>query len=136
MAVLIANAAATWAMTGLIWFVQVVHYPLLPPLDAAGNAEHQRRTGWVVALPMAVEAITAVALVADRPDGVPLGLAVAGLALVAVLWVTTALVQVPRHRDLALGAGDAARLVRGNWIRTAAWTTRAGIAVAMLALAV
>ena len=29
MAILLANAAATLFMTGVGWFVQVVHYPLL-----------------------------------------------------------------------------------------------------------
>ena len=120
-------------MVGLIWFVQVVHYPLLARLDAAGNAEHQRRTGYVVALPMAVEALTAVALVAARPDGVGLGQAVAGVILVAVLWISTALVQVPRHRALALGRGDVDRLVAENWIRTAAWTARGALVAWMLA---
>lgn len=27
-ALLLVHAAATWAMVGLVWFVQVVHYPL------------------------------------------------------------------------------------------------------------
>jgi hypothetical protein len=28
LAILILNACLTWFMTGLIWFVQIVHYPL------------------------------------------------------------------------------------------------------------
>ena len=89
-------------MTGLIWFVQVVHYPLLaragPEGFAALAAEHQRRTGWVVGVPMVVEAVTAAALVVWTPDGVARGVAVAGLALVAVIWGSTWLLQVPRRQ--------------------------------------
>ena len=131
--VLIANAVATLAMVGLIWFVQVVHYPLLAHLDAAGIAEHQRLTGYVVALPMAVEAITAALLVIDRPGGVPASATWIGAALVVAVWASTALLQVPMHRALAGGAGDVRRLVRDNWVRTAAWTARGAVVVWMLA---
>ena len=29
MTVLVVGAAATWAMLGLIWMVQIIHYPML-----------------------------------------------------------------------------------------------------------
>jgi hypothetical protein len=128
-------------MTGIIWFVQVVHYPLMARAGAEGfprlAAEHQRRTGWVVGPPMALEGATAVLLVAAPPDGVPRALMAAGLALLAVVWASTAWLQVPRHREMLLGFDPAghARLVRGNWVRTAAWSARAGIVLAALALA-
>lgn len=130
---LIANAVATLAMVGLIWFVQVVHYPLLAHLDAAGIADHQRLTGYVVAAPMVVEAATAALLVVDRPPGVPAAAAWIGAGLVVVVWVSTVLLQVPMHRALAGGAGDVRRLVRDNWVRTAAWTARGAVVAWMLA---
>lgn len=128
-------------MAGLIWFVQVVHYPLMARVGAADvpayAAEHQRRTGWVVGPLMLVEAATAVVLVVAPPDGVPRAAAVAGLALIVVLWASTALLQVPRHREMLHGFDPGAhrRLVRGNWIRTGAWTARAGLVVGMIAAA-
>jgi len=134
-AVLIANAVATLAMVGLIWFVQVVHYPLFAHLDATGIAEHQRRTGWVVGPPMIVEAVTAVLLVAERPEGVPVAAALIGLALLAVIWISTAVIQVPRHRGLAAGSGEVRRLVAENWIRTVAWSGRGAVVAWMLAAA-
>jgi hypothetical protein len=122
-------------MVGLIWFVQVVHYPLLAHLDAAGIAEHQRRTGWVVGPPMIIEALTTVLLVVRRPEGVPLVAALAGLALLAVVWISTALIQVPRHRGLAAGSGEVRRLVSENWIRTVAWSGRGAVVAWMLTAA-
>ncbi len=130
-------------MTGVIWFVQVVHYPLLARAGEEGfaalAAEHARRTGWVVGPPMAVEGATAVALLAPglRPDGVPAGAAWAGAALVAALWLTTWRMQVPRHRELARGWDPVAHraLVRGNWVRTALWSARAGLVLGMVAAA-
>jgi hypothetical protein len=122
-------------MVGLIWFVQVVHYPLFAHLDLAGIVEHQRRTGWVVGPPMIVEALTAVLLVVERPEGVPATAAWTGLALLAVIWISTALIQVPRHRGLAAGSGEVRRLVAGTWVRTAAWTARGAVVAWMLAAA-
>jgi hypothetical protein len=135
---LIANAASTFFMAGLIWFVQVVHYPLFA---AVGNSEfpaysrlHQSLTTFVVGPPMLVEALTAGMLVVARPAGVSAWLAWAGFALVIVIWASTALLQIPAHGRLASGfdASTAATLVSGNWIRTVAWSARAAIVAAML----
>lgn len=135
--VLIANAVATLAMVGLIWFVQVVHYPMLARVDADGAAEHQRRTGYVVAAPMVVEGATALLLAADPPSGVSTLQASIGLGLLVVIWLATLLLQVPRHRELAraVDADTVGRLVAGNWVRTVAWTARAAVVVSMLATA-
>ncbi|MFM7749342.1 MAG: hypothetical protein ACKOTF_15395 [Opitutaceae bacterium] len=130
----VAHAAATLFMTGVIWFVQIVHYPLFGRVGVAEfpayEREHARRTGWVVGPAMVVELLLALALAAR--GGV---LAWAGLALLGVIWASTAFVQVPLHRRLERGADTAARrrLVRTNWIRTAAWTARAVIATVIAA---
>lgn len=138
MTILLANAASTLFMTGLIWFVQVVHYPLFA---AVGSAEfpaysraHQSLTTFVVGPPMLVEAITAAVLVFARPAGVPAWLAWLGLALVALIWVSTAALQVPAHGRLASGfsAETGAFLVSTNWIRTVAWSLRGAVVVAMI----
>jgi hypothetical protein len=44
---------------------------------------------------------------------------------------------VPQHRRLERGWGERAHraLVRGNWLRTAAWTVRAALALAISARA-
>jgi len=129
-----AHAAATLFMTGLIWFVQLVHYPLLRRLPAEAVAayarEHARRTGWVVGPVMLAELGLALALAAR---GGPL--AWTALALLGMIWASTASLQVPLHRRLANGPDPTAieSLVRTNWIRTAAWTLRAPLALALAA---
>ncbi len=138
--VLLLQAVSTLALTGLIWFVQIVHYPLLGLVGRsehlAYHAAHVRRTGRVVAPLMLAEAASATAL-ALRPGEVPVGAAWTGLALVAILWASTFLVQVPCHERLARGFDEAAwrRLVRTNWLRTAAWTARSGLVTWMLSAA-
>lgn len=130
-AIVLISAAATWFMTGLIWFVQIIHYPLfglVPPegFDAY-HRQHTRRTTYVVVVPMLVELCTAVWLVFQRPAWMVAWIAWSGLACVAVAWLSTGLLQVPAHDRLARGFDSVIkrRLCVSNWIRTVAWTARA-----------
>lgn len=133
--ILILHAAATWYMVGLIWMVQVVHYPLFAWVGEDRferyESEHQARTTWVVLPPMLVELATA-AWLSWRP---PLGISVAetgvGAALVALIWASTFFLQVPEHARLERAWNDRAhrRLVVTNWLRTIAWSAR-GLLVA------
>jgi uncharacterized membrane protein len=142
MLVLIAQVAVSCFLTGLIWLVQVVHYPLMAKVGAERFAEYERlHAAWitpVVGPAMLVEAAIAALLLVHRPASVPAWAVYAGAALVALLWAVTFFVSVPCHAVLAQGFDAAAhqRLVSTNWIRTAAWTARAALAVWMLWLAV
>jgi hypothetical protein len=141
---LIIHFAATAAMTGLIWFVQVVHYPLFAHVGGAPSAGsdgfagyhrlHTSLTGRVVGPPMLTEAMSGVMLLWWRPDAVPVSLVLTSLALLAVVWASTIWLQVPRHRSLASARSeiDIRALVATNWIRTAAWTMRSAFVAAML----
>jgi hypothetical protein len=136
----LVHAAATGVMTGLIWFVQVVHYPLLARVGAASFVEyeqaHVRRTTWVVAPAMLVEAATATVLPFVSLTQPGRALAWSGLALLAAVWMSTAVFQVPCHRKLAHGFDKdvARRLVGTNWIRTVGWSLRLVVAFALLAI--
>ena len=123
---------ATIAMFGLIWFVQIVHYPLFLLVPAghfpAYEAAHANRTGYVVAPLMLAELGTAGLLLLPgwRPAAIPAMEAWAGAALVGVIWLSTGLLQVPLHNrlHLAYSAELIHKLVLTNWIRTLAWTAR------------
>lgn len=127
---LLSHFAATLFMTGVIWFVQIVHYPLFASTGSTDFRTYEQRhstlTTFVVAPPMLVEGVTALLLFRFRPTGVSTWQLSIGLALVAVIWLSTALVQVPCHNALSLGfdSGVHQRLVRTNWVRTAAWSLR------------
>jgi hypothetical protein len=137
-AVLVGHLLATAAMVGLIWFVQVVHYPLFAAVGPGGFAEyeqlHQRRTSLVVGPLMAVEGITAVWLVLAPPDGMSIVLPLIGLAVLGVIHASTVLLQVPQHTALAAGYDPvrASRLVRTNWVRTVGWSVRGIIAAVIV----
>ncbi len=138
MIVLVAGAAATWAMVGLIWVIQLVHYPMLVGWTTASPVEaasfHQRRISFVVGPLMAVEGITALALLVDRPEMMSAGAAWVAAALLGVALGSTALIQVPLHSRLIAGTDEEAadRLCSTNWIRTAAWTLRGLVLAAVL----
>ena len=127
------HLAVSFAMVGVIWVVQLVHYPLFAGVGADGWAAyeraHQQRITWLVGPLMLAELATAVLLVLDRPAAMPLAAAVTGAALVGAIWASTAFVQVPLHAALG-GAFDAAahsRLVGSNWVRTVLWTVRGAL---------
>ena len=133
--IIFAHLGATWFMAGLIWFVQIVHYPMFANVPSSGYAAYQavhlQRTTWVVGPPMLVEAGTCVWL-----GTTPLaqhGLYWESVGLLLVVWVSTAVFSVPNHGKLAEGfdAKVHRTLVSTNWIRTIAWTTRAAV-VALL----
>ena len=134
-----AQFAATLFMTGLIWFVQVVHYPLFAtihahtPPDAFRVYEnsHANRTGFVVFPPMAVELLTALAalLPSLRPAFVAQTAAITSAVLVLAIWASTGLLQVPLHTRLAANptAATIDSLVLSNWLRTLLWTARTAL---------
>ncbi len=134
----VLHAIPTLFMAGVIWIIQVVHYPLYRRVgqDSFGDyeREHCARISWVV-LPMMVLELAFASLLALAPPPGRSALAWQGLALLAVVWLSTFLIQVPCHRRLERGfdASAAKRLVATNWIRTIAWSLRAGVAVALLA---
>ncbi|MEO8696205.1 MAG: hypothetical protein ABI658_22000 [Acidimicrobiales bacterium] len=140
-ALLSLHLAATAAMFGLIWFVQVVHYPLFAAVGRDGfvsyETAHRRRTAFVAGPLMAAEGLTAGLLVVARPAGVGLALPVAGVVLLGVIHMSTVWQQVPRHAELNEGYDDVTlrRLVRSNWVRTLGWSGRCTIAVVMALVA-
>jgi hypothetical protein len=139
MAVLVVGAAATWAMVGLIWMVQVVHYPMLAEFSAlspvTAAVDHQRRISWVVGPLMAAEGVTALVLLVDRPATMGPASAWGSASLLGVALASTVLVQVPLHGRLARAhdANVARRLISTNWVRTIAWTARGAVMAAVLA---
>jgi hypothetical protein len=139
---LLGQAAATLFMTGVIWIVQSVHYPLFALVGRDGFTEyareHQRRITVLVGIVMPIEAVTAVLLLLATPAGVQKGLLVLGATLLLPIWLSTALLQVPAHRRLSAGFDHraASRLVGTNWLRTALWSARSVLILVVLAQAI
>ncbi|MEL7497830.1 MAG: hypothetical protein AAFN77_09485 [Planctomycetota bacterium] len=135
---ILSQVAATWFLVGLIWIVQIVHYPLMANVGASDYAKyqelHEQRITWVVGPTMLIEIIGAVLLLLTPKISTTQSVLVwSGFALVILIWLATAFVSVPCHAKLANGFDSVAhsRLVITNWIRTIAWSAR-GVIVLML----
>lgn len=129
--VLLVQLGATWFMTGLIWFVQVVHYPLYDRVGAdqfvVYERDHCALTTAVVAPMMVAELISALMLFALRPKAVALPEVIVGMALLGVIWLSTLFIADNFHGALSASfqVGPYRALVAWNWLRTVAWTIRA-----------
>lgn len=138
--ILLVNVVSTLYMFGLIWMVQVVHYPLFNAVGTDQFVVYQRRhmrlTTFVVGPPMLLEAFSSVLLLWFPLPNVSIALVSIGVAMIFVIWLSTAFAQVPCHQKLESGFNSAAHrwLVTSNWVRTLAWTARAGIVTWMLVL--
>lgn len=131
---LVAQLASTLPLVGLIWTIQLVHYPLFELVGEETQVDYQKahmsRITWIVAPLMLVELVAAGGLWLLAPAD---PWAIAGGVLVAITWASTALIQVPCHNRLAGGFHQPShrRLVDSNWIRTIAWSLRGGVVVVM-----
>lgn len=125
-------------MVGLIWTIQVVHYPIFDRIEHSGFSDfasiHAGRISALLMVPWGLEVLTTVLLVVLQPEGVASWLPWAGLILMAGLIAITALVSAPLHSRLGDGFEvDVHRVLVGtNWIRTALWSMRGMIAILAL----
>ena len=131
------HIASTLYMVGLIWFVQLVHYPLHGSVGVEQFVTYQQRhmqwTSFAVGPAMLIEAGTTVLLCLSPHKDFPLWAVYTGLGLLLLIWLSTAVFQVPFHNQLLseFNASAHNNLVLSNWIRTFGWTLR-GILVIWL----
>ena len=132
---LVLHLLASFALLGLIWTIQVLHYPLFARVETSAfakyHAGHMRLTTLVVAPLVLLEFLTAGGL---WYYGLRQGWFLASLVPLGVIWGSTFLLQVPLHARLALNfdAEIHRKLVRTNWLRTTAWSLRAACLVMYL----
>lgn len=137
-ALLLLQAASTWFLVGLIWTVQLVHYPLFAQVgDDAFTAyaiTHRRWMTRLVLPVMGLEVATSAWLIWQRPPGVPGAVIWLGLGLIGLIWLSTAFIQTPLHQRLSQSFSATAyrALLRSNWGRVAAWSLRGLLVLWML----
>lgn len=126
--ILFAHLFSTAIMLGIVWFVQVIHYPLFAMVDAEGfsfyEREHVRRTKYLIMPAMLIELLTAVVLFMLTQENQLIYLT--NLAALLLIWFSTFFVQVPLHGRLSTNKNEVniRKLVNSNWIRTALWSFR------------
>ncbi|MBU6376056.1 MAG: hypothetical protein KGQ59_08680 [Bdellovibrionales bacterium] len=126
-------------MTGLIWLIQMVHYPLMNRVSPEQFVEfhhaHSARITGIVAPVMGLELLSAAILVflgqtvskSPRLEELCLGLSLG-------VFAATAFLSVPLHHRLARGFDSRAHqwLVRTNWVRTILWSVHLGVCLWMV----
>ncbi len=128
---LLANLAATLFLTGLVWELQAVQFPLMlraGGLDFPGYVNHQRTRNTLVMAPvMLIELITGGWLLAD--NRLPHRDVFHAALLILVIWLVTFGSIVPIHSKLARGFNEARvrTLIQRNWIRTVCWSLRSAV---------
>jgi uncharacterized membrane protein len=136
--VILLHLIATVFMTGVIWIIQVLHYPLFNMVGrenfAAYEAAHTNLITVVVMPAMLLELIFTAMIFVAPPTSIPSSLNWLNAVLLAMIWLSTAFLQVPQHSILSSGFDEKAYriLVNSNWIRTVAWSARAVIATVMV----
>lgn len=118
--------ATSWALFGLIWTVQLVHYPSFRHVSdfSEFHPHHTFSIGLIVA-PLMVAELALSSWLAYRTGFdwrflLPLG-------VVIVIWGLTFLRAIPLHDLLAAGKDNATieALILINWPRTLLWTIKA-----------
>ncbi len=144
--VLAVALVATSAMAGVLWVIQLVHYPIFDAIDRGDDDElwqqfgdrHRRAISLVVGPFMLAEGITGIWLVIDPPSDLSVAWPMVAAVLMAVAYGTTAFVSVPLHERLTATYDETShhRLVSTNWIRTVAWTARAALVAVIAVIAI
>jgi hypothetical protein len=128
--IFLVNTFASFFLTGLIWTVQLVHYPSFRFISNDNYQDfqnhHVNSIDKIVIPVMVAEITTSFGLF--WVDGF-LSLNAFGFYLVLLIWVSTGIFSVPAHSKLEDGKNDKAinQLVSTNWIRTVLWTIKSGI---------
>lgn len=116
-------------MCGVIWLIQLIHYPSFIHINAGSfqqfHAQHSAVMGLIVGPIMVVELLTAFWLLNYETNF----LNITNATLVIALWLLTFLVSVPLHNKLTQGQDLTViqSLIQTNWPRTILWTARAGL---------
>lgn len=113
-------------MTGVIWIIQLIHYPAFGYIDQQKWAQfhemHVRGITPVVAPLMVVELVLSFYWVYTDQDP----LTITNFLLVLILWASTFLIQVPIHNKLENKQSQILinKLCQTNWVRTLTWTVK------------
>ncbi len=124
-----------FAMTGVIWIIQLVHYPSFSFISEhkfeAFNKFHQASITYIVMPLMLVEIITGALIFYLAPSQ---KIYLLLFFLTILIWLSTFLLSIPYHSELLNGynADTINKLITTNWPRTILWTLRSSIFIYLL----
>lgn len=134
--ILILNLFSSFFLCGLIWMVQLVHYPIFHGLSKKNFSSHiqfhKKRISVIVIPVMASELLTSAVLAGWSAEFKIIH--ITGLVFVTAIWLITFFVQVPIHNKLPDGYDQTLvqKLVLSNRYRTAFWTFKSILGIFLL----
>ena len=126
--VLIAHLIFSSIMTGVIWVIQIVHYPsfhfIEKELYTAFQKFHMNKISIIVIPVMLAELITGIMLLFDKSS--KSFFLITSLIILILIWAITGVFFSKVHSKLIFGYQELVvnQLVVMNWIRTLLWTLR------------
>lgn len=128
--VLIIQLALTFFLSGIIWFLQTVHYPLYYRIKEGFHSyekHYLRRAAFLIAPMMFLELISAILLISLAQQPLFTKLTSLNLIFLIINWLSTFIIQNTEHQKLIVRFSSTSlhRLISTNWIRTLFWSARA-----------
>ena len=126
----IIHLLATAYMVGVIWIIQVIHYPLFEKVGRdqfiSYELSHLEKTSLVIALPMILEILSFIGLLIVDSNLRASSLIQTGGLCLLLIWPVTFFISVPQHNILSHGFNQQVldKLILTNWIRTSLWSIR------------
>ena len=126
--VLLGHLIFTSIMTGVIWVIQIVHYPsfhfIEKELYTAFQKFHMNKISIIVIPIMLAELITGMMLFLDKSSKSPF--LIISFVILVLIWLITGVFFSKAHNELIAGYQElvVTQLVAMNWIRTLLWTLR------------
>ena len=128
------HVIGTSGMVGVIWLVQLTHYPTYRYIDLCRFQEfeqfHCRSIAFIVLPLMLLEEGSGALLLFTGERSV---IFMISLLILAMVWISTFLIQVPIHEKLgrSFDLGLVERLISSNWLRTVGWSLRLVLLIGM-----
>jgi len=139
--IFLSNLVLSFIAVGLIWTIQLVHYPSMKYIPKDRFPEyhnfHSIRIS-ILAIPlMFAELVTSTILLYQNLNNAIQTIFLVNLILVLLIWLSTFLIQVPLHNALSKekNTEKLSKLIFSNWIRTILWTSRSILMILFLAFA-
>jgi hypothetical protein len=134
--IVIINLFTSFFLCGLIWVVQLVHYPFFKYASSEtfeiAMGFHRKKISLIVVPAMFAELLSSFWL--SLFSSTYTIYHISGFVVVLLIWGVTFTTQVPLHSKLTVSSDAKVinKLVRSNWIRTTLWSAKALIGIWLL----
>lgn len=118
------NLALSGITVGLIWVIQLVHYPsflFIDPIEFSSFHGHHTYYMGVIAAPLMLAELGLGSYLAFKSKKY-----IYPLVIIIIIWISTFCVQVPLHNQLedSMDQEVIQQLIQTNWIRTGLWSLK------------